>query len=207
MLLSYTPSQNSSQSESVEAKRLYYYEKGEIIPLLASGLWQVYQGVVQLSKLDASGEDEVILGWATPEASFGIWLTDVPAYQAQAMSDVYLRWFSQSEIEANAYLGRIFIEQLSRRLLKTEELLSVVGMRRVEDRLWQLLLLLKQEMGKPLTEGTRINVRFTHQNLASAVCTTRVTVTRILGTFQDRGLIAIDSDRHIIVRENIGSMY
>jgi CRP-like cAMP-binding protein len=73
-------------------------------------------------------------------------------------------------------------------------------MRRVEDRLWQLLLFLKKELGKETKAGTRIQVRFTHQNLANAICTTRVTVTRILGTFQDRGLIEWDSDRHLIVK-------
>jgi CRP-like cAMP-binding protein len=202
MLLSYKPSQDSSQFESFEAKRLYFYERGEIIPLAASGLWQVYQGVVQLSKLDAIGEDEVILGWATPEICFGCWFTDIPpTYQAQAVCDVYLRWFSGSEIEASPLLARTCVEQLSRRLVKTEELLSIVGMRRVEDRLWHLLLFLKDEMGKAVSEGTRINVRFTHQNLASAICTTRVTVTRILGNFQNRGLIKLDSDRHIIVKD------
>jgi CRP-like cAMP-binding protein len=201
MLLNYRPTQDISKKiDSFEGKRLYFYEKGELIPLAASGLWQVYQGAVQLSKLDAAGEDEIILGWAIAETCFGMWMTDIPTYQAEAISDVYLRWFSQSEIEASPVLAHTLIEQLSRRLIKAEELLSIVGMRRVEDRLWQLLLFLKKELGKETKAGTRIQVRFTHQNLANAICTTRVTVTRILGTFQDRGLIEWDSDRHLIVK-------
>ena len=70
-----------------------------------------------------------------------------------------------------------------------------------EDRLWQLLLLLKEEIGQSVVNGTRLALRFTHQSLAKFICTTRVTVTRILGDFQSRELISIDSDRHIIIRE------
>jgi CRP-like cAMP-binding protein len=200
MLLNYKPTQDTSKVEGFEGKRLYFYEKGERIPLVASGLWQVYQGVVQLSRLDATGEDEIVLGWATPETSFGMWLTDIPSYEAEALGDVYLRWFSQAEIESSLSLSRIFIEQLSHRLLEAEELFSIVGMSRVEDRLWQLLLFLKNKIGKPTATGSRLSVRLTHHNLANSICTTRVTVTRILGSFQQRGSIEFDSDRHLIIK-------
>jgi CRP-like cAMP-binding protein len=200
MLLNCQPTQDKLKTESFEGKRLYFYEKGEIIPLVASGLWQVDRGVVQLSKLEATGENEIVLGWAIPETSFGMWMTDIPNYRAEALGDVYLRWFSQAEIESSLFLSRIFVQQLSSRLLEAEELFSIAAMRRVEDRLWQLLLFLKEKMGKPVAMGSKLNVRLTHHNLASAVCTTRVTVTRILGSFYRRGLIEFDVDRHLIVK-------
>lgn len=92
--------------------------------------------------------------------------------------------------------------QLSQRLIKAEQLLTITGVSRVEERLWQLLLMLKEEMGQSVVNGTRLTIRFTHQNLAQIICTTRVTVTRILGDFQEKGLISIDRTRHIIIREN-----
>lgn len=57
-------------------------------------------------------------------------------------------------------------------------------------------------MGQLVINGTRLTIRFTHQNLADIICTTRVTVTRILGDFQTKGLVRIDRDRHIIIRDN-----
>ncbi|MBE9168552.1 Crp/Fnr family transcriptional regulator [Pleurocapsales cyanobacterium LEGE 06147] len=181
---------------------LHSYEKGEEIPLLEPGCWQVYRGVVQLSRINQKGQ-EVILGWATANNCFGNWLDHSPSssYRAQALSDVYIRWFSPTVIEKYPSLAHMLLTQLSLRLIRAEQLLTVTGLRRVEDRLWQLLLLLAEEMGQSTLEGTRLTVRFTHQNLANVICTTRVTITRILGDFQCRGLIAFDKNRHLIIKK------
>lgn len=180
---------------------LQVYEKGEEINLLDTGLWQVHRGVVQLSRLNGQG-GESILGWATPSMSFfGNWLEDTSSNRAVALSDVYLKWYPPRDIEKSTAFMRHLLAQFSDRLIKSEQLLAITGQKKVEDRLWQLLLMLKQEMGQLTAEGTRIKIRFTHQNLADIICTTRVTVTRILGEFQTRGLIVVDCDRHIILRE------
>jgi CRP-like cAMP-binding protein len=59
---------------------------------------------------------------------------------------------------------------------------------------------MKREMGQPVAEGTRLGVRMTHQNLANAIGTTRVTVTRLLSKLKSEGAITIDRDRHIILK-------
>ena len=63
----------------------------------------------------------------------------------------------------------------------------------------ELLKLLAQEMGQSTSEGVRLNVRLTHQMLANAIGTTRVTITRLLGDFQAQGQVRFDSDRHLII--------
>lgn len=122
-------------------------------------------------------------------------------YKATALSKVYLRWFSISEIEASIRLSQLILPQLVRRMKQTEILLTIAGHRAVEERLQQLLLLLKQEMGQSVPEGTRIAIRLTHQNIANAVGATRVTITRLLGKMQEQGLIILDRDRHIILKD------
>ena len=64
-----------------------------------------------------------------------------------------------------------------------------------------LLLLLKQEIGQPVPQGTRMSVRFTDQDFAEACSTTRVTITRLLGQLQQQGRITLDSQNHIILRD------
>ncbi|RMF24466.1 MAG: Crp/Fnr family transcriptional regulator [Cyanobacteria bacterium J083] len=177
---------------------LFMYKKGDIIPTDKEGLWQVYRGIIQLSKVDFEGE-EIVLGWALPDTCFGKGINQRTEYQAVALSDVYLKWCSVEDINNSNYLCRNLLMQQSRRLTKTEEILSIIAIRRVEERLWQLILFLSQEIGHPVPEGIRLGVRFTHQNLANVICTTRVTVTRLLGEFQDKGLITFDSSRHIIL--------
>lgn len=180
-------------------KRLYFYEKGEDIPIREEGIWQVYRGIVQLSTLQASGE-EVLLGWATSFTFFGSGLTNLPVYDAKALTEVYLRWFSRKEMEHSSTLMQEMWIQLSQRLKQTESLLAIAGVKRVEDRLRQLLDLLKQELGEPVTHGIKIPIRLTHQTLANAIGTTRVTVTRLLGELQRQGELVLDRDRHIILK-------
>ena len=198
MLLTYKNNPLSSKTENQEEKRLHFYENGEEIPLLEEGIWQVYKGLVQLSTVSVTAE-EVLLGWAQPTTFFGRSLTNLEYYQAKAATDVYLRWYYLSEIENSPSLASEVFPQLLRRIKQTEALLSIAGIRRVEDRLQQLLVLLKQEIGESVSDGIRLTARFTHQSIANTINTTRVTVTRLLGEFQRQGLIRIDSDRHIVI--------
>ena len=199
MFLSYDATREKFQDQSNEGRRLHFYERGEEIPLLAQGVWQVCRGLVQLSTFHPYGE-EVVLGWAQPSTFFGMWLTRLHPYQAKALSDIYIRWFSICEIEASPPLAHTMLTQVIRQRRQTEALLAIAGLRRTEDKLQQLLLLLKQEVGETVPEGTRLAVRFTHQNLANTIGTTRVTVTRLLGKFQRRGDLTIDGERHMILK-------
>jgi CRP-like cAMP-binding protein len=200
MLLSNQPKFLTPIEQNATETVLQFYEKGEEIPLFEPGYWQVYRGVVQLNKINYQGE-EVTLGWVTANNFFG-GLENNSAYRAKALADVYVRWFVPREIEQSSCLARTLLTQFSLRLIKAEHLLTITGIRRVEDRLWQLLLLLKEEIGQPTEEGIRLGVRFTHQNLANIAGTTRVTVTRILGDFQERNWINIDRDRHLVIKHN-----
>ena len=182
-------------------QRLHFFEKGQEIPNLTGGVWQVYRGTVELSMLH-SNEKKVLLGWAYPLTFFGSWLTYAETYNGKAISDVYLRLYSLTEIEASTQLAQTMLTQMARRMRQTEALLAIAGMRRVEDRLQQLLALLKQEIGEPVTGGTKLKIRLTHQSIANAIGTTRVTVTRLLGLFQRNGHISLDSDRQIILLDD-----
>ncbi len=195
------------QHEPQEGRRLHFFAKGEEIPLVSQGVWQVCRGIVQLSTLCQNGE-EVWLGWAEPSTFFGQWFSLLKIYQATALTDVQLTWFSLTEINASPRLAQIMLPQVVRRMRQTEALLAIAGQRRVEDRLQYLLLLMKREIGQPVEEGTRLSVRLTHQNLANAIGTTRVTVTRLLSKLRSEGAITLDRDRHIIIQnesfKNVG---
>jgi len=199
MLLTHPDGSTVALDDLKEGRRLHLYHRGEQIPLDQQGVWQVYRGMVELSTTQPGGE-EVLLGWAQPSSFFGLWLTHLEVYAARSLSDVYLRWFFLSEIESSPHLASQLVASLARRLRQTEAMLAIAGQRRVEDRLCNLLNLLKDEMGQTSEEGIRIDMRFTHQTIANAIGTTRVTVTRLLGKLQRQGSITLDRDRHIILK-------
>lgn len=178
----------------------HIYLKGEIIPLKPQCIWQVCQGVVKLSTVRENGE-EVLVGLAGPAMPFGSDLTSLQTYQATALSTVELVSFSLTDLLASPTLTQKVFTQVNQRLRQTEALLAISGQRHVKDRLHHLLLLLKQEIGASVAEGTRLSIRFTHQELADACSTTRVTITRLLGKLQEEEKITLDSKSHIILKE------
>jgi len=182
-------------------RSLHPFRSGQPIPLNLDEVWIVCRGVVQLGTLYPSG-DEALLGLAGPSMPFGLPFTLIRPYQATALSDVDLMRLTLAEIEQSHTLSRGMFQHMSRRLRQAEAMLALIGHRRVRDRLCQLLLLLKQEVGQPSDEGVRLSVRLTHQHLANAIGTTRVTVTRLLGQLRDEGWLTIDKSHFIVIPHN-----
>ncbi len=176
----------------------HFYSKGEIISLEPQTIWLVCQGLVKLSTMSESG-DEVLIGLAGPSMPFGSSMTSLHTYQATALSaDVQLVGISLQEIAASPRLAQALLPKISDRVRQVESLLAIAGKRHVKDRLYYLLLWLKQEFGQEVAQGTRLSVRLTHQDLADACCTTRVTITRELRNLQQQGKITFDSKHHIV---------
>lgn len=201
MLLSQKSNSNLNFARKDSEIPLQQFERGDEITVVDSSIWQVYRGVVQLSRVQEDGR-ETVLGWVSANGTFGAYLnssdTSSEIYRAVAISDMYARRYLSQDILKYPLLRRQLLAQFSDRLVKSGQLLSIVAIKRVEDRLTQLLLMLKRDIGQNVADGIRLQARFTHQQLADAICTTRVTVTRIMGDLQERNLIYIDSHRHII---------
>jgi CRP-like cAMP-binding protein len=172
-------------------------KSGQFITMQSHEVFIVCRGVVQLSTLYPNG-DEGIIGLMCPSMPFGHPLSQLTPYEAIALTDVVLMQVHIMEIEQSPRLAQSLFRELMRRLQQTEILLAIAGHRRVDDRLRQLLDMLRQEMGQVTPQGTRLMVRLTHQQIAGLIGTTRVTVTRLLREFRDEGWIAFDSTRHIL---------
>jgi CRP-like cAMP-binding protein len=177
---------------------LQSYPAGQTIPLPHDQILVVCRGVVLLSTSYTTGE-EALLGLAGPGTPLGLSLTRVDPYHAFALSAVDLMSLSRLDIERSPVLGQDLFRGLSRRLEQSEMMLALMGQRRVEDRLRQFLLLLKEDFSQPVEGGHRLTIRLTHQHLASALGTTRVTVTRITGQLRDQGWLQVDHTRHFVL--------
>jgi CRP-like cAMP-binding protein len=195
---------NNSQPQdrsSILDRRLYFHAKGDDIPLFPEGVWQVTQGLVQLSANYEDGE-QVLFGWASAGAWFGTQVSNALDYQAIALSPVYLRWLRLDEIEGSMRLSQLLLPQLTKQMRQAESLLIINGRRHTIERLRGLLSLLKHELGESLPScQTRIKYKFTHQQLASAIGTTRVTVSRMMTHFQTKGYLSLDRHRHLLLND------
>ena len=191
---------NSNTKSQVKEKGWQKYRQGEEISALDFGVWRVDRGIVQLSRFKADG-NEVIVGFITTNGTFENNLSgSLVAYRAIALSDVDLQYFSQQNIADSPSLAKSLLTNFSDRLFKAQQLLTISLINNNEERLRELLLIFKDEIGIPTADGVRLQIRFTHQHLANIICTNRASITRILKDFQRQGLISLDAERHIVIK-------
>ncbi|QVL53877.1 MAG: Crp/Fnr family transcriptional regulator [Cyanobium sp. M30B3] len=183
---------------SYEKRSLVHLSAGSTVPLLKKSVWLVVRGMVKLSAISMQG-DELLLGLAGPNEPFGDPLTNVQAYEARSMVDSDLLCISCDEMAESPHLAIAVLQGMAARYRQSEAMLALLGLRRIEERVRGFLELLANDYGVPCDQGLRLNVKLTHQDLASALSTTRVTVTRVLGSLRDEGWLQIDAQRRLVI--------
>jgi CRP-like cAMP-binding protein len=203
-LLSST-AQHASQDNFVAVLEQLYRERaltphtaGRTIPLRINEVLIVCRGVVQLYTIQQDGS-ETLLGLAGPSMPIGLPFTIVDPYWATALTDVDVLPLSIAEIESSPMLMAGICRHMMLRLQQSEAWLAIAGKRLVADRLKQLLLLIAHEFGHVEPGGVRVPVRLTHHQLATAIGTTRVTVTRLLKEFKTEGWLQTQN-RYLIMQ-------
>ena len=198
----FTPSREGScrvvLEDTYQKRDLVHLGAGSAVPLLRNHLWLVVRGMVKLTCITEHGDD-LVLGLAGANEPFGEPLTNVDLYEATTLCDTDLLCLSMDEVESTPHLAMALVRAMASRMRQSEALISLLGLRRVEERVRGFLELLAEEYGQPCDQGLRLNLRFTHQGIASALSTTRVTVTRVLGMLRDEGWLQLDDQRQLVV--------
>jgi CRP-like cAMP-binding protein len=198
----FTPSREGScrvvLEDTYQKRDLVHLGAGSAVPLLRNHLWLVVRGMVKLTCITEHGDD-LVLGLAGANEPFGEPLTNVDLYEATTLCDTDLLCLSMDEVESTPHLAMALVRAMASRMRQSEALISLLGLRRVEERVRGFLELLAEEYGQPCDQGLRLNLRFTHQEIASALSTTRVTVTRVLGALRDEGWLQLDDQRQLVV--------
>ncbi len=202
----FTPARESSQTPSFvelleasyEKRSLVHLPAGSRVPLLKKSVWLVVRGMVKLSAISVQG-DELLLGLAGPNEPFGDPLSNVEVYEATTLCESDLLCLTCDEIAASPHLAMALLQGMGVRYRQSEAMLGLLGLRRIEDRVRGFLELLANDYGQPCEQGLRLNIKLTHQELASALSTTRVTVTRVLGSLKDEGWLQMDGQRRLVI--------
>jgi CRP-like cAMP-binding protein len=183
---------------SFRKRNLVQLAAGSQVPLLRHSIWLVVRGMVKLGALTIHGDD-LLLGLAGPNEPFGEPFTDVEAFEARTLCDTDLLCLPLDEVRSDPTLCLAMLEAVSRRYRQSQALLALMGLRRVEERVRGFLELLALDYGQVCAEGLRLDLRLTHQELASAVGTTRVTVTRVIGSLRQEGWLELDGQRRLVI--------
>ncbi len=196
-----TPSSSSEflgDLENSYRRRSIHFDSGVKVPLLPDHIWIVVRGIVKLSCLNEQGDD-VLLAIAGPNEPFGEPLTHLDLYEATTLDHCDLLGLSIQDVNTTPHLSNNLMKAIMHRTRQSEALIALLNLRGVENRVKSFLELMAEDYGQPCDQGLKLNLRLTHQEIASAVSTTRVTITKVLGQLKESGWLQYDSKQKIIV--------
>jgi len=207
-----------------EHYRARTFSKDEKIPTRPGLLYLVERGAVRLvgasqsselsateteepaAEADASGSlglgstEEAFLGFVGAGQPFEIVAQSPFNLQSYAHVDqTTVIWLYWQDLDTWPHFRREVLDafryQHQRKLLW----LSTLGQRRTIDRLLGFITLLIEEFGEPCEVGYYLPWTLTHAQIGSAIGSTRVTVTRLMGKLRQRQLIHIHRDGLIAI--------
>jgi CRP/FNR family transcriptional regulator len=103
-------------------------------------------------------------------------------------------------MEASPKLCLRLLEVTMQRLRKANDKIHDLTFLDVRSRIVKTILRLHDEYGVPHRDGTMIDLKLTHQQIANMVGTVRESVTKVLQELQDGKIIAIDKKRILVLQ-------
>ncbi|EDX87496.1 cyclic nucleotide-binding domain protein [Synechococcus sp. PCC 7335] len=178
------------------------YERNKTIFFPGDPAERVYfltKGAVKLSRVYEAGE-EITVALLRENSVFGV-LSLITGdrsdrfYHAVAFTPVELMSLQADQmsvaLKEHPELSAMMLRGLSSRILQTEMMIETLAHRDMGSRLVSFLLILCRDFGVPGNEGITVDLKLSHQAIAEAIGSTRVTVTRLLGDLREQGMISI----------------
>jgi CRP/FNR family transcriptional regulator, global nitrogen regulator len=178
------------------------FERGKTIFFPGDPAERVYfllKGAVKLSRVYEAGE-EITVALLRENSVFGV-LSLITGhrsdrfYHAVAFTTVELLSVPIEQMEKamkeDPELPMVLLRGLSSRILQTEMMIGAFAHRDMGSRLVSFLLILCRDFGVPNSNGVTVDLKLSHQAIAEAIGSTRVTVTRLLGELRDQNMISI----------------
>jgi CRP/FNR family cyclic AMP-dependent transcriptional regulator len=141
---------------------------------------------------DILGETPLAVGGAHRDGAVAIDQIEVLRVPIRLMNEL---------MERTPRLAVAMMRMMGERRMEAERRIEALLSRTVESRVADFLLRAADSHGIPESRGRLIGVKFTHQEIANYVGSTRETVTLTLGDMKRRGLILFDHRRVVVQDE------
>jgi CRP-like cAMP-binding protein len=189
-----------------EHYRCRTFNKDEKIPTRPGLLYLVQRGAVRLTghvqisatlkqkgaaaRMPLVASEEAFLGFVGAGQPFEIVAQSPFSLQSFAHVDqTTVIWLYWNDLDTWPHFRREVLDAFRKQHQRKLLWLSTLGQRRTIDRLFGFLTLLVDEFGEPCEGGYYLTFPLTHAQIGSAIGSTRVTVTRLMGKLRQRGLI------------------
>lgn len=176
------------------------FKKGEFIyqpQEESNSLYIVHKGLVRIYRLTENGKEQLVrfLGPGDFTGEMALFRASVHVSFAEAARDTAVCMITKDELQSllAAYpaISLKIMEEFSNRLEQSERQTTIVATEKVEIRLAMFLVELMED------ESNIVTLPMAKKDLASFLGTTPETVSRKLGSLEDRGLIRQLSNKKI----------
>ena len=178
------------------------FQQGE----LANSFFVLLHGRLKVVKVTPHGQ-QVLIRFVNPGDIYGIAKAlrreDYPATAIAVIDSITLVWPSEiwdDVMAAHPSLATNVMQMMGDRLQEAHTRLKELSTEEVEHRVAHTLLRLIAQSGRKTEEGMLIDFPITQQDLAQASGTTFHSVSRVLGAWENAGLVAVGR-RKIVVRD------
>lgn len=185
------------------------YEKGSLIFMpedQAQGLIVVNDGKVKLSKVNQDGKEQIlrILSHTDSVGELSLFKEYHHTSQAEAITDVKVCMIRRNDmqgiIQAYPEIARKLLEVVSERLEDTENHIEQLTLHHVEQRIAHTLIQFAKEQASNKETDLSITLPLSKGNLAGLIGTTLETLSRNLASMESKGLIKLEGQRKIIIK-------
>lgn len=178
------------------------FQQGEI----AKSFFVLLHGRLKVLKVTPHGQ-QVLIRFVNPGDIYGITKAlrrdDYPATATAVVDSVTLVWPNEiwdDFMLAHPLFARNVMQMMGDRLDEAHTRLKELSTEEVEHRIAHTLLRLVEQSGRTTEEGVLIDFPLTQQDLAQASGTTFHSVSRVLGAWEDAGLVLLGR-RKVVVRD------
>lgn len=176
----------------ISESKTVIFRPGDDLPQRTDYLWLLVSGVIKSCTVSEEGTSITLGFWGTEDLVGGA-LSNITPYNLRCISEVRAIAVHRKQWE-EASVNLLYSAQ------QTQQLLYIVRNTRIAKRLWLLLKWLANKFGRVIQQGKLIDFKLTHQELADAINTTRITVTKTLNQFEREGLILRPKTKCIIIK-------
>ncbi|MEM9507052.1 MAG: Crp/Fnr family transcriptional regulator [Cyanobacteria bacterium P01_E01_bin.35] len=169
-----------SQTKTPTRSNWQTFKRREYIPIIQNLLWQIDSGMVRAITVHQDGSVTTLGLWSNGDI-VGYPFAEIDSYQLECLSDVQIHRVSTDDCWL---LNQVLLSHVhqSQALLRIRHGL-------MENRFKQFLTWLADRFGESNQNGCYIRHSLIHQDISETIDSTRVTVSRLIGKFEQQGTI------------------
>ncbi|HET8675171.1 MAG TPA: Crp/Fnr family transcriptional regulator [Blastocatellia bacterium] len=173
----------------------------------ATGLFVIVEGAVRAFRESLEGREQVIHVERAGATIAEVPMFDDGAYPstAAAEEDSTVLFIDKRDVRQlcldHPRIALAALKLLASRLRRCAELVEMLSLHEVDQRLARFLLIESRARGTSTAAGTAIDLVLTNQQIAARIGSVREVISRSLARLQQNGFIAIEGRRVIVIDE------